>query len=298
MPDTFGRHGERRRWKPSEGRGRAGILRRVRSNRKLAKIKPQERPPTVTRQVAEHLARLIASGVLRPGEKLPGEALLAERLGVSRPTLREALGLLQGRGLVTIRPRSGTYVHKPEASQSEGLLEALLHVDASRLWELLEIRKIIDPAAAALAARRHTPADLARMRELLATVRGLSGERLIRGDHAARVYGRFFSLLAQGSHNELFSRLVETLAGMLRDALAYSRLRLAGRPESAESIRGHLEEILAAVERGDGDEAHTATVAHLEFVEAQLREIEAGRPSAVGEPTGDGSGLHPSGGEV
>lgn len=246
----------------------------MKARAQLSKIKPQERPPSVTRQVAEHLARLIASGTLVPGEKLPGEAVLARRLGVSRPTLREALGMLEGRGLVEIRPRSGTYVRSPAPRDASGPLDDLLQVDASQLWELLEIRKIIDAASAALAARRSTPADLARLREVLRGIAGLDGPQLVEGDHAARVYGRFFALLAQASHNQLFSHLAEALSGMLRDALAYSRTRLAGRPEAAEAIRAQLQGILAAVEAGDGEAARRATVGHLEFVEAQLRDIE------------------------
>jgi GntR family transcriptional repressor for pyruvate dehydrogenase complex len=238
----------------------------------VERIRPLERSPHMAQQVAEHLSRLIATGALAAGEKLPGEVALAQRLGVSRPTLREALRILKGRGLLSIRPRSGTYVAAPPERGRDlaGRLPGAAH-----LWDVLELRRILDPECAALAARRRTPGDLSRLRELMREGADLAGPELVTWRDGARVYGRFFFLLAQATHNTLVTQLTEALAGMLRDALAYSRLQLARRPEAGEVIRGHFREILAAVEAGDHEAARGATARHLAVVEEVLRELES-----------------------
>jgi GntR family transcriptional regulator, transcriptional repressor for pyruvate dehydrogenase complex len=246
------------------------------------RIRPLDRTPNVAQQVAEHLARLIATGSLAPGEKLPGETVLSERLGVSRPSLREALQALRDRGLVTIRPRSGTYVaerlDEQAAAESQAGMAGL--VDGAHLWDVLEMRRTLDPESAALAARRRTPADLARLRDLMREGAELSGEELLRWKDGARVYGRFFLLISRATHNALFSRLTEALAEIERETLAYSRLRLAtwdqtGKAGRAgEEIRRQFVTILQAVEAGDPVGARAATAEHLDSIERTLREIE------------------------
>lgn len=240
-----------------------------------AKIRPQDRPPSVTRQVADHLARLIVSGTLAAGERLPGETVLARRFGVSRPTVREALSRLERRRLVEIRPRSGTYVLAPEERPGASVLDGLLQLEPGDLWELLELRRILEPEAAALAARRRSTEDLSRLRALLRPLEGLGGRELLERPGTSRAYGRFFDLLARAAHNDLMTRLTETLGGMLRDALAYSHMRLTGRPGAIATIRDQLLAVLLAVEAREGEEARAETAAHLAFVERTLREIEA-----------------------
>lgn len=245
----------------------------VSSEQEYQRIPPLDRTPHVAWQVAEHLARSIATGALAPGEKLPGETVLAERLGVSRPTLREALRMLRQRGLVSIRPRSGTYVSKGAAKPGGEPLAGL--VDGGHLWEVLELRRTLEPELAALAARRGTPADLARLRELMRAAGEVEAADLVRWKDGAHVYGRFFFLLARATHNALFCRLAEDVAGMQREALAYSRLRLASRPETGTALRRQFRAILEALEQRDEAAARAATAEHLEFIERTLREIEA-----------------------
>lgn len=228
------------------------------------------------RQVADYLARLIASGALAPGEKLPGETVLARRLGVSRPTVHEALVELRDHGLLEIRPRSGTYVRQPESGEAGHLLEGLLRLERRDLWEVLEIRRILEPETAALAARRRTGEDIDDLSEIVRPLRDVPGGRLMRRQGAPRTYGRFFARLAEATHNRLVTRLTEALSGMLRDALAYSHFRLTTRPQAVAEIRNQLLAVLDAVERQDDAEARRVTAAHVEFVERNLREIERG----------------------
>ena len=104
------------------------------------KIRSKGQAPNAVSRVAEHLVRLIGDGLLAPGAKLPGETVLARRLGVSRPTLREAISVLKGRGLVEVRPRSGTFVTSALSRQGMDAIEDLLAVDPEKVWDLIEIR--------------------------------------------------------------------------------------------------------------------------------------------------------------
>ena len=98
----------------------------------FSRIRDLDSKTSVSSQVADHLSRLIADGLLSPGDKLPGETVLSRRLGVSRPTLREALGVLSARGLVEVRPRSGTYVCSVIPNEVVKAIDDLLTVDPAK----------------------------------------------------------------------------------------------------------------------------------------------------------------------
>jgi len=123
---------------------------------------------TVTDEAINGIKQMILSGQVRPGEKLPKETDLATRLGLSRSSLREAVRALILAGILKTRQGDGTYVTSLEPHQ---LLETMsLAVDFMRnrtLVELFEVRRLIEPAATALATARMTPEGLSRLREAL-----------------------------------------------------------------------------------------------------------------------------------
>ncbi|MGH7044347.1 MAG: FadR/GntR family transcriptional regulator [Acetobacteraceae bacterium] len=119
-------------------------------------------------QLVEQLGGDIVSGRLQPGEALPNEEVLLNRYDVSRTVLREALHVLSGKGLLDARPRRGTIVRpRSEWSQLDpeilGWRHAATEVGGQSLDHLMELRRIIEPAAAALAAKRATAEDRAAM---------------------------------------------------------------------------------------------------------------------------------------
>jgi len=239
----------------------------------LFRIPPVAPSRSVSRRISDHLAQLIADGLLAAGEKLPGETLLARRLGVSRPTLREALGVLEARGLVEVRPRSGTYVASALAAREVSTVAGLAAVDPEKLFELVEIRKVVDPAVAALAAVHRREADLERLHELRDEARGLDAVELMRSRLGGRLYAEFFKTLAQASGNTLFAHLVEWVGRAIDDALPLSRTRLQVRPEVAAKYRAQLETILDAVETGDADAARREMADHLADLDQTLRRL-------------------------
>ncbi len=228
---------------------------------------------SVSVQVANHLTRLIADGLLMPGDKLPGETVLARRLGVSRPSLREAIGVLATRRLVEVRPRSGTYVSSVILGGVVEAVDDLISVDPAKIWELLEVRRVIDPAAAALAAERRTEADLAALEDIASSVAEFDGLSLLWGNEGMQAYSKFFTALAKATSNTLFTHLAGSVGGMLQNALRFTRSQFDARPEAAESILSQMQAILAAVQSGSPNTARHAAITHLDFVERTLREI-------------------------
>lgn len=244
----------------------------------MTRLQPIDRNLNLTGKTADYLARLIAEGTFKAGERLPAEPALAKSLGVSRPTLREALGSLAARGFLDIRPRSGVFVRSAlPAGEQEAILE-LIEVDREKIWELLEIRRVIDAESAALAAARRTQADLARLRELAREVASLGPTGLIRQKAGGRAYVKFFALLAASTHNTLFEHLREAIDRLVRGALPASRARLARVPGAGAAIQEQLAAILQAVEVGSPAMARRRVVAHLTALEGLLRkafEVEA-----------------------
>lgn len=135
---------------------------------------PPVRSGNVFEETIEHLVRLIRLGQFPPGGKLPPERQLAEALGVSRTTLREGLGELQQAGYLEIRRGryGGSWVCDVLPESPGGRLEA------TEIEDVLTLRGIVEPAAAALAARRtHSEVDLARLRDAERAVREAAPER-------------------------------------------------------------------------------------------------------------------------
>jgi GntR family transcriptional repressor for pyruvate dehydrogenase complex len=162
----------------------------------------------VTDEAILEIKAMIRSGELRPGDRLPPEKELSETLGLSRSSLREAVKALEVIRVLDVRRGDGTYV----TSLTPGLLlEAMsfvvdLHQDASVL-ELFEVRRILEPAAAALAVPRATPADVVHLRGLLVDVQGATSvDELVAHDEV------FHRHLAGLAGNASLAGLLETLS--------------------------------------------------------------------------------------
>jgi GntR family transcriptional regulator, transcriptional repressor for pyruvate dehydrogenase complex len=196
--------------------------------------------------VAERLRDFIESENLKPGDRLLPERELAERLGVSRTSVRQALTAMRVMGLIDIRPGAGAYLQRPPADLVPSLAAevAEAEVDHPMIWE---VREGVEVQAARLAARRRGEEDLAAMRDALAAMArsiqgggdGVDGDRL------------FHRAIVTAAHNELLSQLIGELGDVV-DRTSEVSLTLPGRaPRSLEAHR----QILAAIEAGDEEEA-------------------------------------------
>jgi len=225
-------------------------------------------------RAAEEILDMVISGGLRPGERLPPERELCERLGVSRTVVREALNLVEARGLVSIEHGRGAVVSGGEPRAVRDTLGLLLRVQPQTLWELLEMRGILEVEVAGLAAERAGPGDVEGMRHQVERMRGSIGapEGYVDADV------EFHALLARAARNGVLLTMLEPVVNLLRA----SRRVSAARPGNAQRALVEHERILGCVAGGDAEGARREMRAHLANtagdIEAAIEEgtIDAG----------------------
>jgi GntR family transcriptional regulator, transcriptional repressor for pyruvate dehydrogenase complex len=219
----------------------------------------------------------VISDGLKPGERLPPERELCSHLGVSRTVVREALNLLEARGLISIEHGRGAVVSGGNPQAVRDTLGMLLRVQPKTLWELLEIRKILEVEVAGLAAERAGHDDVAAMRLQLDRMRDSidAPEGYVDADV------EFHALLAQTTRNEVLLTMLEPVVELLRA----SRRVSAARPGNALRALGEHEAILRRVAAGDSGGAREVMRVHLaktaEDIEAAIGEggLDAGELS-------------------
>jgi GntR family transcriptional regulator, transcriptional repressor for pyruvate dehydrogenase complex len=222
----------------------------------------------VTDEAILRIKEMIVAGQLRPGDRLPPEKELSEELGLSRNSLREAVKALELIRVLDVRRGDGTYVTSLSPSL---LLDAMsfivdVHQDASVL-ELLEVRRILEPAAAALAAPRVRPEDIAHLRELLGRVdESTPVDDLVAQDI---VFHRTVSAL---SGNAYLTRLLDTLSGSTLRARVWRGLTEEG--ALARTLTEHRA-IVDALEAGDPALVEAQLLVHVSGVARWLRQALA-----------------------
>ena len=227
---------------------------------------------------ADQLLEMVVSGGLEPGDRLPPERELCERLGVSRTVVREALNLLEARGLISIEHGRGAVVSGGNTDAVRETLEVVLRVRPKVLWELLEMREILEVEISGLAAERATEDDVDAMRVQLERMAALieAPEGYVDADV------EFHALLAKAARNGVLLTMLEPIVDLLR---ASRRVSASRRPGSALRALGEHEEILRRVEAGDAEGARREMRAHLANT---VRDIEAvlGEGALGGESRG------------
>jgi len=209
-------------------------------------------------EVAKQIERLILTK-LNPGDKLPSERDLAEKLRVSRNSIRDAIRSLELMALVEPRQGTGTIVRKTSA-------EALINPFANALKrrkelvsELLDFRKMLEPPLAARAAAHASVGEISEMEEILRR----QGERQGQGDAAVAEDAEFHYSIALASGNGVVLKVLDILMDLSRDTRERS-LQVEGRPQ--KSLAGHRR-ILAAIKRHDAEAAKAAMRRHIEDIE-------------------------------
>ena len=211
--------------------------------------------------VAKQIERLILKK-LQPGDKLPSERDLAESLGVSRSSIRDAIRSLELMGMVEPRQGAGTIVRQ---ISSDSLVHPLANARKRKeelVGELLDFRKMLEPSLAARAATRASPEELAEMEDILKR----QDEKLRNGESTIAEDTEFHYAIALASGNSVVRKVLDTLMDLLRDSRERS-LQVDGRPQ--KSLAGHRK-ILAALNRHDADAAKLAMRHHIEDVEKML----------------------------
>jgi len=208
-------------------------------------------------QIADQIQGLMTKHELEPGDKVPPERELARMLGVSRPTVREAMRLLRHRGLVTRQPGSGTFVSEMKARVVIESIERFSSLRDCSFADVMEVREFLEQGAARLAATRTTTEDLKVLREIVEAIeRDYAAED--REAYAA-ADARFHAALVQASGNELLTALNASISHLVSAWLAQTT---ASRVDEGQ-VKTHRE-ILRAIAEKNADAARELVVAHIQ----------------------------------
>jgi GntR family transcriptional regulator, transcriptional repressor for pyruvate dehydrogenase complex len=210
-------------------------------------------------QVTEQIQRLIVSGALKPGDRLPPERELAAKFGVGRSSLRDALRTLEVMGIVESRHGQGTVVRDLSTEALVVPLASVLAQKRELVAELLDVRRMIEPALAARAAANATEEELSRLEDILRR----QAEKVRRGERSIDEDSEFHYAIALAARNSVVLRVLDVLMDLLLESRSRS-LQVPGRPE--RSCAGHRR-ILRAIKRRDGPAAEAAVRKHLKEIE-------------------------------
>ena len=227
----------------------------------------QVRIPRVYTVVVEQIRDLIETGQLKPGDKLPTERSLAEQLGISRSSVREALSALEVLGVIQSRQGLGNYVaSQAPGDLSEDKFEDL--IEAEGTLEIVETRQLFEPGVAALAARRRTQADLRALQDCITEM-----ERLLREDlDSWEPDWGFHIALANACHNPVVSAIADLITQRVRGRLwrLMREQNYAGEPARPRQYLDRHRQIYEAVAQGNPRAAEDAVRRHLAEITENL----------------------------
>lgn len=211
---------------------------------------------SVSDRIARQILDLVAAERLRPGDRLPPERELASLLGVSRPSLREAVRSLKAQGYLDVRHGTGVFVAEPGTART--LRQALAQTEVS-LAELFDMREVVEVPAAAWAARHYNPAKLDAVREAYDQLREVAQATRPDFDRLQQLDESFHLRIVEAADNRFMSQTLGVLHDMLTQGM-HTTLAVPGRLE--HSRREH-QAVFDAIFAGDTTGARTAARAHI-----------------------------------
>ncbi len=231
---------------------------------------------SMEKPLIDRLRQFIADQQLQPGARLPAERQLAQQLTVSRSSLREAIQTLISEGVLISRRGGGNFIAEQRtadwsANRLVMPLSTLLADDPGYRYDVLEARIAIESSTAWHAARRATPEDKAHIQRCYQMLLQVSDRD--DPDLAAHSDVRFHLAIAEAAHNLVLLQAMRGLFDLLQSSVMQSRQRMYTAPEIFRQLAVQHEAICQAIVAGDADRARSATIHHLEFVDATMRNL-------------------------
>lgn len=224
------------------------------------------RTSKISDEVYKQLVSLISSGQLKPGEKLPSEREMASEFGISRQSIREALYRAEIVGLVEVRQGEGSFVLSSVRESLRPPLLVLLEEEAGRIFEFLEIRKLIEGWCAEKAAVEATAEDLERMGVILEKMESSSpGDR-----EWEEVDVEFHLSIAAATRNVIAIHIMEALKDSFGSFFRFRKVLT--RPEKKDLLVQHHHEIYKAISQRDSSRAKRKIVYHLDYIQKKIAE--------------------------
>ncbi|MGB8622095.1 MAG: FCD domain-containing protein [Paracoccaceae bacterium] len=222
-------------------------------------------------QVAEAIKAWVMENGLKSGDRLPGEAELIERFGMSKGTIREATRVLEAQGLVRTRtgPGGGTFLHEMSTKRAQALLSNYFYFRDLTIEDIYQLRRVLEPEMAASLAGRLEAADLARLEAVMErySAPATTAEEE-RAQHIASL--RFHSLLAEMSENPLLGFLIGFIATTLSDLTVYRKLYDPPNRELWARGMAYQKDLLKALQAGDSDAARRIMGEHMDTAQSLM----------------------------
>jgi GntR family transcriptional repressor for pyruvate dehydrogenase complex len=227
-------------------------------------VTPEKLSTAVVRQVEE----LILRGILQPGARLPPERELAERLGVSRPSLRDAIAQLQQAGLLSAKPGAGVFVADVLGSAFSPALTALFARHDEAAIDYLSFRRDMEGLAAERAARLGSDTDLAVISAVFAKMESAHATRSAKEE--AALDAQFHMAIIEASHNVVMLHMMRSMYELLRGGVFYNRQVMFKQQTKRAVLLDQHRAIHDALMARDAAGARAAVEAHLSYVERAL----------------------------
>lgn len=234
----------------------------------------------LSQSVVQQIELLILRGILRPGERLPSERELSDRMGVSRPSLREAVADLQRRGLLSSRPNAGIFVAEVLGSAFSPALIGLFSAHEEAVFDYLAFRRDMEGLAAERAARLGSDTDLAVIAAIFAKMEAAHGKR--DPSDESELDANFHMAIIEASHNVVMLHMMRAMYDLLRQGVFYNRQVMFKNRLTRDHLLDQHRAINVAIQARDPVAARAAVAAHLGFVEtAMADQIKTSRNEAV-----------------
>ncbi len=222
-------------------------------------------PEKLSQSVIRQIEQLILRGILRPGERLPSERDMADKLGVSRPSVRDAISDLADRGLLFSRAGSGVFVAEVVGSAFSPELIQLFSSHEEAVFDYIHFRRDLEGLAAERAARLGSATDL----EVIDTIfRKMEAAHQKRDpSDEAQLDAEFHMAIIEASHNVIMLHMLRSIFDMLREGVFYNRQVMFRNRVTRDQLLGQHRAINVAILARDPAAARAAVEAHLDYVE-------------------------------
>ena len=223
-------------------------------------------------EVCAQIETLVLEGVLRVGDKLPGERELSRQFDVSRPVLREAIKDRESRALLVTRHGGGTFIADVIGDVFSPVMLELIAKHPKATRDYLEYRRDVEGIAAAHAAERATADDKALLTDIMTRMEAAHAKDGFQEESEIDI--EFHNAVCESAHNILLMHALRSCYRMLQNGIFFSRALVYGLPGAREELLQQHRAIHDAIIAGDAPAAKRAAEAHMEFVESYSREAE------------------------
>ena len=223
-------------------------------------------PVRLYESVIEQIMNLIKNNKLKPGDKLPPERELAEKLSISRGSLREAFRVLESRGLIKSKPGGGRYIREIRKNGHNSTENIISSLEKSSILELLEAREMFEVEIVELAAQRATAEDIELIERAL---NKMNDEKELKNDEKTQFDTEFHLAIASASHNFVFVNIIKLHLDLLKETRGKT-WKITGRRE--KQYQEH-QAILQAIKEHDAKKAGETMLKHLKNVREVLVKI-------------------------